>query len=121
MTAVNVSLVAIAVWLALNTLCLAIWLLRMLLRRTSGLRKTQETGPVTDQRSPSQLQLFDELPLRAETAPTKPTSGDSSLVPSTQPEGRCSDGHQLTSTAEHRPGSTVPSVAAMRPSRQHPR
>ena len=74
MTAVNVSLVAIAVWLALNTLCLAIWLLRMLLRRTSGLRKTEEAGPVTDQRSPSQLQLFDELPLRAETAPTKPTS-----------------------------------------------
>ena len=48
MTAVNVSLVAIAVWLALNTLCLAIWLLRMLLRRTSGLRKTEEAGPVTD-------------------------------------------------------------------------
>ena len=82
MTAVNVSLVAIAVWLALNTLCLAIWLLRTLLRRTSGLRKTEEAGPVTDQRSPLQLQLFDELPLRAETAPTKPTSWDSSLVPS---------------------------------------
>jgi hypothetical protein len=117
MTAVNVSLVAIAVWLALNTLCLAIWLLRMLLRRTSGLRKTEEAGPVTDQRSPSQLQLFDELPLRAETAPTKPTNRDSSLVPSSQ----CVDGHRLPSTAEHRPGSTVPSLAAMRPSRQHPR
>ena len=94
MTAVNVSLVAIAVWLALNTLCLAIWLLRTLLRRTSGLRKTEEAGPVTDQRSPLQLQLFDELPLRAETAPTKPTSGDSSLVPSSQPEGPCLDGHR---------------------------
>src|ERR1700688_1902456 len=108
MTAVHVSLVAIAVWLALNTLCLATWLLRMLLRRTSGLRKTEEAGPVTDQRSPSQLQLFDDLPLRAETAPTKPTSWDSSLVPSSQPEGPCGDGHhgghQLPRTATHGPG-----------------
>jgi hypothetical protein len=32
MTAVNISLVVIAVWLALNMLCLAIALLRMLLR-----------------------------------------------------------------------------------------
>jgi len=64
--------------------------------------------------------LFDELPLGAETAPTKPTSRDSSLVPSGCDEEPCSDGHQLPSTAEHRPESTVPSLAAMRPSRQHP-
>jgi hypothetical protein len=102
-TAVNVSLVVIAVWLALNTLCLAIWLLRTLLKRTSGLRETQEAGPVADQRSPSQLQLFDELPLRAETAPTETNSWNSSLVPSWQPEGPC----QLPSTSEHRPGSTA--------------
>jgi hypothetical protein len=98
MTAVDASLVAIAVWLALNTLCLAIWLLRTLIKRTSGLRKTEEAGPVTDQHSPSQLQLFDEHPLSAETAPTKPTSRDSSLVPSSQPEGPCTDGHQLART-----------------------
>jgi hypothetical protein len=67
MTAVNASLVAIAVWLALNPLCLAIWLSRAL-----GLRKTEEAGPVTGQNSPSQL------PLSAETVP---------LVPSSQPEG----------------------------------
>jgi hypothetical protein len=90
MTAVDISLVVIAVWLALNTLCLAIWLLRTLLERTSGLRETQEAGPVADQRSPSQLQLFDELP----TAPIEPTSCNSSLVPSSQPEGPCSDGHR---------------------------
>jgi hypothetical protein len=35
MTAVDVSLVVIAVWLALNMLCLAIGLLRMLLKRSS--------------------------------------------------------------------------------------
>jgi hypothetical protein len=73
MTAVNASLGAIAVWLALNTLCLAILVLRTLIKRTSELRKTEEAGPVADQHSPSRLQLFDEFPLSAETV---------SLVPS---------------------------------------
>jgi hypothetical protein len=39
MTAINVSLVAIAIWLALNTLCLAIWLLLALIKR-----ETEEAG-----------------------------------------------------------------------------